>query len=407
MRLLISNHIGNAVEALRANRLRTILTIVGVTIGVASITAVLSLAGGATQFLSKQVAATNDSVALIRSNSVLSTPDSILADFQSLHATSTLTEEDVDSLSLIAEAKIAPMAILRTSMKAKESSIDGKHASLIGSNANLMSLTGLEIHNGQFLADTNGTNGIVLGNQLSVDLFGTEQSVGNLLKVRDHTYTIIGVLKATNQPVNYFGINFDNSAIAQLDSVKQFTQDVAQVQQIIVASDDKTGLPETVEKADTIMKETHQGEEDYVILTGDDITSPSSKLFTSITLTVAIITGISLLVGGIGIMNIMLVNVAERQREVGIRKAIGATNGHIINQFLIESAIIGLLGGIVGYLLGILTAFILGLYLPFSMVITWQIAGLSIGIAIVTGIIFGIYPAIRAAGKDPIEALHQ
>ncbi|OYW86064.1 hypothetical protein B7Z17_01195, partial [Candidatus Saccharibacteria bacterium 32-49-10] len=126
----------------------------------------------------------------------------------------------------------------------------------------------------------------------------------------------------------------------------------------------------------------------------------------SIVATVAIIAGISLLVGGIGIMNIMLVNVAERRREVGIRKAIGATDSHIINQFLIESAIIGFLGGIFGYILGLAVAFGLGLYLPFTPTLQWEIALLSIGIALITGVLFGVYPAIRAAKKDPIESLY-
>jgi ABC-type antimicrobial peptide transport system permease subunit len=114
---------------------------------------------------------------------------------------------------------------------------------------------------------------------------------------------------------------------------------------------------------------------------------------------------VSLIVGGIGIMNIMLVNVAERQREVGIRKAIGATNSHVINQFLIESCLIGLAGGILGYAIGLATAYAIGLYLPFTPALEWQVAALSIGIATITGILFGIYPAIRAAKKDPIESL--
>ena len=104
-------------------------------------------------------------------------------------------------------------------------------------------------------------------------------------------------------------------------------------------------------------------------------------------------------------MNIMLASVAERQREVGIRKAIGATNFQIINQFLIESAIVGCIGGIIGYSVGIGSAYLLGMYLPFEPSLQWQVALLAISTAIITGVMFGLYPAVRAAQKDPIETL--
>lgn len=407
MRLLFSNHLSNAIESLRANRLRTFLTIVGVTIGVTSITAVLSLGNGATNFLRGQVAKVDESVALVRSNSSMSTPDSLLADTQALHATSTLTEKDATELAQIPGTKVAPIAMLHTGLKASDGEVDGKNVALIGSNSQLIEVTDLEMNDGQFLEEANGLNGMIMGHQLSIDLFGTEHPVGRIVNVRDQTYTVIGTLKPTNQPVNYMGIDFDRSAIIQLSSLKQFTQNVAQIQQIVINSDQTQPFDKIIGQADQVMKTNHHGEEDYVILTGEAITNPSSRLFSATTAIVAVITGISLLVGGIGIMNIMLVNVAERQREVGIRKAIGATNRHIINQFLIESAIIGLLGGIFGYLIGLSTAFLLSMYLPFAPTIEWQVAAISIGTAMLTGIIFGIYPAVRAARRDPIEALHQ
>lgn len=407
MKLLFTNHLSNALEALRANRLRTGLTIIGVTIGVSSIAAVLSLAGGATKFLDSQIAAVDDAVALIRSDSSLSAPDALLADFQALHTTTTLTEKDVTDLRTIENATVSPMALLHTSLKATDGLIDGKNVSLIGSNADLMEVADLEILDGQFLANASGSNGIVMGNQLAIDLFGTEHPIGRLVNIREQTFTVIGTLKRTNQPVNYHGVDFDRSAIIPLAAIKQFTQNVAQIQQIVVVASDDTSINEVAKQIDQKLSANHGGEKDYVVLTGDAITNPNSKLFGAATATIGLIAGISILVGGIGIMNIMLVNVAERQREVGIRKAIGATNGHIVNQFLIESTVIGLIGGIVGYLIGLAAAFIFGMYLPFMPTFEWEIAAVSIAVALLTGIVFGIYPAVKAARKDPIEALHQ
>jgi ABC-type antimicrobial peptide transport system permease subunit len=120
-----------------------------------------------------------------------------------------------------------------------------------------------------------------------------------------------------------------------------------------------------------------------------------------------VIAAISLVVGGIGIMNIMLVGVAERTREIGLRKAVGASNANIVWQFMVESLIMSILGGALGYVGGYVLAFIISTFLPFDPVISWEIAAIAMGIAIIVGGIFGLYPAIRAAQKDPIESLRQ
>ncbi|NCC20006.1 FtsX-like permease family protein [Candidatus Saccharibacteria bacterium] len=246
-----------------------------------------------------------------------------------------------------------------------------------------------------------------MGKQLAIDIFGTEHALGNVVKIRGETFTVMGVLKESDQPVNYMGVDFDHAAIITTTAMKRFTQGVLQIQQIILRAEDPALLETATESAKEILTKNHAGEQDFAVLTGTELVASDSELFTGLTQIVAVIAGVSLLVGGIGIMNIMLVNVAERNREVGIRKAIGAANGQIINQFLIESTIIGLTGGVVGYGLGVGIAFLIGVYLPFLPTIEWQVAALSIGVATGTGILFGLYPAIRAAKKDPITALRQ
>ena len=407
MRMLLKDHVENALEALRANRVRTVLTVTGITIGIASITAVLALASGASGFLRGQMTTVAESTALVRSNATAASAEAPLASLQSIQATSTLTEKDAHDIERIPNATVAPMALLHTDLKAKEATVSGQRATLIGSNSNLMTIAKLHLIDGQFIAADSGTSGIVMGYQLAIDLFGTEHAIGNVVTIRNEPFTVIGVLKATKQPVNYLGIDVDNAAVVTLPAIKQFTQDVAQIQQIAIITDTKESLDPIVKQANTILAKNHHEEKEFVILTGDSIVAPSGQLFSTIITIVAIITGISLLIGGIGIMNSMLVNVAERQREVGIRKAIGATDSNIISQFLIESAIVGLIGGILGYLMGILVAFALGFYLPFTPQLDWQVGLICIGIAIMIGTLFGVYPAIRAAKQDPIEALYQ
>lgn len=404
MKILLYNHIENAVESLRSNRLRTVLTITGVTIGIASIVSILSLASGASMFLANETTQTRSSIAIIRASTPISS-DSIINDARKSHSVNTLTTKDVTSLQKINEAKVAPLALLRSRFVSKDQeSHSAPVANLIGTTSDLGVLAKLKLVDGEFL---NGNNdaGIVMGNQLAVDLFGTDHAIGNLVSVRGQSFTVIGVLRSTQRPVNYLGIDLDRAAFVELASIGQLNQSAPQIQQIILESQNDAKLKPLVANAKDILSRNHNNEPDFEIITGDAITRPTNQTFSYITVLVAAVAGISLLVGGIGIMNIMLVNVAERQREIGIRKAIGATDSQVISQFLIESSIIGLLGGILGYLIGIAIAYAISLYLPFTPVLEWQVAMLAIGTAVATGVVFGIYPSIRAAKKDPIESL--
>ena len=245
----------------------------------------------------------------------------------------------------------------------------------------------------------------MIGKQLSIDLFGTEKSLGSVLKLRGETLTVVGVLDEPETAPSYLGVDFNRSIILPLAVSKKFTQNTAQIQQILITADNGTALQAKIDAAKKVLAQQHQGDTDYHTLVGQAITAPNSHLVNALSTAMAVIAGISLLVGGIGITNIMLVSVAERQREVGIRKAVGATNRTIVAQFLIESAIIGLFGGVLGYVIGLGASFLLGMYLPFTPVLEWQAAVLTIGGALIIGMLFGIYPASRAAGKDPIESL--
>ena len=215
----------------------------------------------------------------------------------------------------------------------------------------------------------------------------------------------MGVLKPVKQPLTYLGISFNNSAIVSLDVSKKLTQNVAQIQQIAIKTDGDSSLEKAISDIKEKLNQNHHDANDYHIITGKDITATSDAMLLSLSAIMIAVSIISLFVGGISIMNIMLVNVAERQREVGIRKAIGATNRHIIHQFLIESVIIGLAGGVMGYIFGLIGAYTVSTFLPVSPILSWQPAVVSIGAAMLVGVVFGIYPAVRAANRNTIEAM--
>lgn len=399
MRFLFKNHLENALQALKANRGRTLLTVIGITVGIASMTLIMSLATTASSLINRYFPETKDSVALIRSG--LKSPGLPLTPSQQIAPLPTLTEKDASEIANIDGVTAAPMSVIRATINHQDSSISPDKSVIIGTTPEIRQLAGLEMFEGQFIDEANNA---VISKQLAIDLYGTEHAIGSTLKIQNQTFTIAGVLKPTDQPLHYLGIDFNQAVILPLNLAKKLSQNTVQIQQIAIKTDDHNSLDVSLKRATEIIN-TNQSDSVFHTLTGSEIANSGDKTLATVTAILAIVAAISLLVGGISIMNIMLVNVAERQREVGIRKAIGATNRHIINQFLIESAIIGLIGGLAGYTIGLAGAFAAGLFLPLTPALHWQSAALAIGIAVAIGIIFGIYPAARAANRNTIEAM--
>ena len=403
MKLLLLSHIQNARDSLRANRMRTILTITGVTIGIMSIVAILALAGGANSIVKQQVDNLGGNRAVIRPGSPTSHDFTSIANQQAheTYSTSTLSEQDIVRVkSLPHVTAVAPLIVIPGTIQGTNTAPSA--AITVASDASLLQMSGLQLQDGDFAMTDQ--NLVTIGRQLSIDLFGTEDSLGKNLTIRGQQFRVGGILKNHDTPVNFNGINFNEAALIPQSQAKQLLQSF-QVQQINVQVDSVSNLSQTVVAINKSLLETHRNEQDFSVLTGNAISEPTSQLFFAIAGVTAAIAGISLLVGGIGIMNIMLVNVAERTREIGLRKALGATRADIVWQFLIESIIMGFIGGVIGVIAGIGLAFGISLYLTFDPIITWQMPLVALGISIVTGLLFGLYPAYRASGKDPIESL--
>ena len=402
------HHVQNAIESLLAHRLRTILTMLGVTIGIASVTAILSITRGASELIAGQIQNLQGNIAVLRSGAQSQNQAETFSSTQTNYAAATLTEDDVQSLKKISEIEsVAPLASIRTTIKSGSNGNPNTAYSVVGTTPELAKINNLTLREGQFMDEGSNASTVVLGEQLAINLFGTEHAIGKVLQLHGKNFTVIGVLKKTNQPVNFSNIDFDNAAMMSTQALKEFTQNVTQIQQINIKSQSPEKLANAIKQADAAILKNHQDERDFSVLTGEDISRPTSQLFYTISLVATIIASISLIVGGIGIMNILLVNVAERTREIGIRKAVGASNSHIMWQFIIESIVISLCGGIAGYLIGMVAAVILSFSLPFAPSFSFNVPIISLALALVVGIAFGIYPAIKAARKDPIESLRR
>jgi putative ABC transport system permease protein len=407
MRILISDHYRTARQSLDRSRLRTALTMSGVAIGVASITAILALSGGVNKVISKQVAELGGNVAVVRplarepSLADLSNPTPSNA-----YSTSPLTERDVQAIAGNSQTKaVAPLMTLSGSVRTKATV--ATDSTIVATTPALEEVSGIRIAEGQFIDSVTRQNTAVIGTQLSINLFGTEQSVGQNFMIRGQAFTVIGIIKRQNTPINYNNIDFDNAAFISLTSGKLFNSGVAQIQQINAKANPGTDMTSYRNTLDTTLRKNHDNQRDAEVFVGRDIARPTSHLFRFVGSVMAVVAAISLVVGGIGIMNIMLVGVSERTREIGLRKAVGASNGTIVSQFLIEALIISSVGGLFGFLGGYFVAFLVSLAIPYDPTFTWTIVGWAAALSIGVGVIFGLYPAIRAARKDPIESLRR
>lgn len=404
---VLKTNIENALESLRANRLQTFLTMLGVMIGISSVVIIFSLSGGVSSMISNQIMSEGGALAVIRPKELIANNKNVITSLATSRAFTQSSIKDED-LGLVSKAKdvsaVAPLANFSAKVKG-----DGeeKYANLLATSPNLDQTTSLKVREGQFIAESANANTVVIGDQMAIDLFGTTQALGKEISMKGEKFIVIGVLAHQSSPINYSNVDFNNTAIIPYVTAKRIIGENLQIQQVNVRVKSVNKLSQVQKEIENGISKNHNGEQDFEVLTGKNISHPSDKFIELSTLILAIVASVSLVVGGIGIMNIMLVNVSERTREIGIRKALGANNRHILFQFLTESMIISLSGGFFGYLIGYAFSFGVSMFLPFSPIISWQIAVLVCGVSVIVGVIFGLYPAFRAARKDPIVSLRQ
>ena len=403
MSLLIVDHIETAVHSLRSNRVRSFLTMLGIAIGIASVTSILSLTEGVTNSVRQQVTDVGGNIAIIRPGSATSEHPPVLN--PQAYNTSTLNEMDVNTITAAApDISVAPIMQIETTLRAGDTTIE--NGTVVATTPELPETTALPTVDGQFIDNTTSMQTAVIGTQTSIDLFGTDNSIGKIFTIRGQRFTVIGILKPLNDPVNYNNIDFNRAAIVDLETGKTLHRGNTQIQQINIRADSPEKLKTALKAIDTKLAQAHN-ERDFHIIVGKDVAEPTSAIFTVVARTMTAIAAISLVVGGIGVMNIMLVSVAERTREIGIRKSVGASNRNITTQFLVESILVSLIGGLIGTTAGVVLAFAIGAGMFVTPVFTWQIGLVSFGLSLGIGIIFGLYPALRAARKDPIDSLRQ
>ena len=409
MALLFRTHLKLARTAIKENRTRSFLTCLGIAIGVASIILILSLTGSISRLITTEIGEMGADLIVVRPSTKKDTMTSIIEELTSYNSfeKSNLTVNDVSAISRINGVKsVAPIAISTNTVSTDKNTLPS--VTIVGTNTNFLNTEPLTLRYGTFLSnDTSVGVGhtVVLGHTLSLALFNTLSStIGKTITIMGEKFMVIGVLDEVNQSINFDNIDYDNALIMDISSLDHITGST-QIQQINVKAENTDSLPRIATDIENALVNQKLGDQNFSVAYGDQITHPASSLFVIVSGVLTLVAGISLVVGGIGVMNIMLVSVSERNHEIGVRKAVGATSRAILTQFLLEALILSFFGGVLGLILGYVLAFLISVITPFDPYISWQIVAVTFLTTIVVGVIFGIYPAIKAATKNPIDSL--
>ncbi len=385
-----------SIRAITANKLRSFLTTLGIIIGVFAIILLVSIGTGLQAYITNQISGFGSNLIYVIPGKIGGgrTPGGVVSNKLVLQDAKNL------SLKLRGQAMVAPVASQNTTMKYKNKT--NKGASILGTTSNYSKIVqNTKFSSGTFFSsgqDLSGAKVAVIGSSVVDYLFGKTNPIGKRIYIGSQIYTVIGVLEKKGA---IFGIDQDNTAIIPLAAAqKQFG--LNQVNAIYISVNDSASINRVKEQSEDLLLK-RLTEDDFSVQTAESTLDIVRNITNILSIALGGIAMISLLVGGIGVANIMLVSVTERTKEIGLRKALGAKRSDILKQFLLEAIIISLLGGTIGVILGLIASFILSIFLvsavtPFSVI-------LAFGFSVLIGVIFGIAPAIRASKLNPIDAL--
>lgn len=400
-----------AFHGLERNKSRSGLTVLGIVIGITSIILIMSIGQGAEDLILGQIQGLGTrTIAVIPGREPTGPSDAAQIFSDSLKA------RDLDLLRRkenVPELKrIMPIVFGSESI-----SFEGEtyRASVFGGTELATEIFDLAPAEGVFITDDDvrgRADVVVIGAKVKEELFGASDAVGKRVRVKDRSLRVVGVLPMKGQ-VSFF--NFDEAAFMPYTTAQQFIFGIKYFHRFIVEAESESAINRTVEDLKATLRESHgitdPDKDDFFVQTQADLASRLSTVTSVLTLFLASVAAISLVVGGIGIMNIMLVSVTERTHEIGLRKAVGAYRRDILYQFLLEAIFLTGTGGIIGIILGTAFSFLAGLAISQFVGVDWKFSFpmsavfLGLGVSGFVGLVFGIYPARKAAEKSPIEAL--
>lgn len=409
--MTFKNNFKIAINGLKTHKMRSILTILGIVIGIAAIILIMSLGAGAKNLILSQIQGLGSKTIAVAPGREPQGPTDV-AQIMS----DSLKEKDLRELN-----KKINVPTLKNIMPivfgGETASFENEtyRMTIFGASELIMNIFDLSPEKGFFFSEEdikNNSSVAVIGAKVKEELFGSSEAIGEKIKIKNRNFTIIGVLPKKGQ-VSFF--NFDEIAVVPYTTAQKYIFGIKYFHRFIIEAETENDIEQTVADIKETIRNSHNitdpDKDDFFVETQADLVSRIGTITNILTLFLVAVAAISLVVGGIGIMNIMLVSVTERTNEIGLRKALGATRKNILAQFIFEAIILTISGGAIGILLGVLFSLIASFILSRFVGLDWQfsfpIAGAIIGFTVsaFVGLIFGLYPARKASIKNPIEAL--
>lgn len=400
----LANLLKIALKALNNNKLRCFLTMLGIIIGVASVITMLAIGQGSKDSIRRQISE-------MGSNMIMIHPGNMQRGGvrQSADDMQTLETSDYEALR-----QLPGVAAISPSVNSGGQLVNGNNnypSSIYGVNADYLEIRKFKVKSGTMFDEEDirtASKVCILGQTVVDNLFPNgEDPVGRVIRFGKIPLTVIGVLEPKG--TNSMGQDQDDVVLAPYTTVMKRVLAIDYIQGIFASATDEDRTDETIEAITDVLRTRHRiqpdAENDFEIRSQQELSEMMNSTSDMMSVLLACIAGISLLVGGIGIMNIMYVSVTERTREIGLRMSIGARGIDILSQFLIESVIISVSGGVIGIVTGVIASWLVNAIAHWPVSIQMYSVALSFVVCTVTGVFFGWYPAKKAAGLDPIEAL--
>lgn len=402
-------HLKMAFMSVRKNKWRSLLTMLGIIIGIVSVVTIVSVGNGMKQQVTGQINRFGKDMIMIRPGQVSKTnTKEALTNSDILFGRTSLSGLSAQDYQTVKQSKdvdqVAPLGLISGQVKSSDNTTMTNNM-IIATTPALPAALNQSIHYGSFFDDDSELSSAVIGQQVAYELFGQRAPLGKTFTLRGQSFTVRGVMSEFNAPPLSPTANFDDAIFISYKAANQITASTTQYYAILAKPREGTKVQSAISTITGNLKKSHGGEQDFSVLDEQHSVAAASDVIDLLTSFVTAVAAISLFVGGIGIMNIMLVSVTERMHEIGVRKAVGATSHQIMLQFMLESTVLSTLGGIVGVLLSIVTSFLLHTYTTYKPVMSWGAVGVATLVSMAIGIIFGTLPAAKAARKNPIEAL--
>lgn len=393
-----------AIDGMSASKLRTFLTMLGIIIGVGAVIAMVSLGFGMQEQVKKNISSMGSNLLIVMSGGRTASGQRIASG-----SGAKLTYDDAKAI----EKKVDGIKYVAPGVQSSYQLVEGNQnwtSQVQGTTPNIIDIRDYKIEDGRMFTEkdlSSRARVCVLGQTVVDNLFPEGNPVGKIMRINKAPFKVIGTLSSKGQSA--MGQDQDDLVYIPLTTAQQRMMGITYIRNITIQADNENTINQAQADIEELLRQRHKiregADDDFTVRNLSALIETMQETTGTITLLLAIIAAISLLVGGIGIMNIMLVSVTERTREIGIRKALGATYNNILLQFLIEAVVIGVVGGVIGTIVGIVTAVIISHFANWEVVISiWAII-IAVVFSVGIGLFFGIYPARKAALLDPIDAL--